>query len=61
MERKPQVHYEVQIVEMATDTVFDAIDCERMTFRSVEKVERGVNINLNHEKFYTRIADKGGE
>ena len=25
--------------------------------RSIEKIESGVNINLNHEKYYTRVTE----
>jgi hypothetical protein len=26
--------------------------------RQAERLERGVNINLNHDKFFTRIIDE---
>lgn len=27
------------------------------SLHNAEKIERGANINLNHEKYYTRIVD----
>lgn len=29
-----------------------------LTAHAADKVDRGVNINLNHEKFYTRIIEE---
>lgn len=46
----------VEIVERSTETVVKRIPCD--SERSAEKVERGVNINLNHDEFFTRIADQ---
>jgi len=49
----------VRIKEYDTDAIFESIGpvcCDR----TAEKIERGVNINLNHARFYTiteEIAD----
>ena len=43
----------VQIVEYKTDKVIK--DIEVPTERQAEKVESGININLNHDEYFTRI------
>lgn len=45
--------YRVEIVETATDEVVETVGDN--AYRTAERIERGININLNHEKFYTRI------
>jgi hypothetical protein len=45
----------VEIVERGTDKVVKRIPCA--SERAAEKVERGANINLNHDGFYTRIVE----
>lgn len=49
--------YTVEIVEHSTGKVvkrFKPVSSERQA----DKLDRGVNINLNHERFFTRI-EKG--
>ena len=41
----------VKVFEKRTDKVVKSIDCH--TDREAQKVERGINININHDKFYT--------
>jgi hypothetical protein len=48
----------VEIVEMGTEEVASRMG--PMSEHRAERVERGASINLNHEKFYTRIVDKDG-
>lgn len=53
-------HYVVEIMDWRhseTDAPSKTIDCGITTYGQAEKVERGVNINLN-ENFYTRINVK---
>lgn len=45
----------VEVVERGSDKVVKEIPCGASE-RAAEKVERGVNINLNHEAFYTRLV-----
>lgn len=45
----------VEIVEYNTGKVIKRMG--PMTRHSAERVDDGVNINLNHEEFYTRIVD----
>lgn len=52
-------HYVVEIREFDSnegDLPFHEVDCKRVHLSTAEKVERGMNINLNHERFYTRIV-----
>ena len=46
----------VQIVELETDDVVKEIDCGDE--RRAERVERGVRINLNHDRFFTKVVEK---
>lgn len=46
--------WRVEVVEFATEAVVKSIDCA--SERSADKVDRGVNINLNHERFFTRVV-----
>ena len=48
--------WQVEIVERGNpEKVIKAISCGSSE-RHAERVERGVNINLNHDKFFTRLA-----
>lgn len=49
--------YYVEIIEFGEEkpgTVMGPFDTER----HAEKVDRGANINLNHDNFYTRIREE---
>lgn len=48
----------IEIVAYGTDEVVKTIDCPGKSERQVDKIDRGVNINLDHERFYTRIVEK---
>lgn len=45
----------VLIKKFGTNEVVDEIKCENKN--RAEKVERGVNINLNHDEYYTEIEE----
>lgn len=45
----------VEIVETKTDRVERRMG--PMSERQAERVERGAEINLNHERFYVRVID----
>ena len=45
----------VNIIEMNTEEVIKKLSCRSM--REAIRVERGVNINLDHENYYTSIYD----
>lgn len=47
--------YLIEIVETETDEVVETM--EATSERTAEKIERGVNINLNHEDYHTRIVE----
>lgn len=48
----------IEIVETETGEVVHSIDCSGKTERQIERAERGVNINLNHQDFHTRIVEE---
>jgi hypothetical protein len=46
----------VEVVEHgAEEKIAKLIECD--SERAAERVERGVNINLNHERFFTRLKE----
>jgi hypothetical protein len=50
------VSWYVQIKEIETGNVIKEI--ESGSESRAERVERGVQINLNHERFYTSVVEK---
>lgn len=46
--------YAVNIIDRETGETVEKIKCENQ--RKAEKVIRGVNINLNHERYMTEIV-----
>lgn len=48
----------VEIVEIDGDVIDRRI--EARSERDAEKIDRGANINLNHDRFYTRIVTDNG-
>lgn len=46
----------IEIVSFEDDSVVKQIECGD-SWEKAERVERGLGINLNHDKFYTRIRD----
>lgn len=49
--------YVVEVVESATGVVAHRIGEPGMTERNADRVEDGVNRNLNHDRFYTRVVE----
>ena len=47
--------YIIEIIEYVTETVVKRM--ETTSERKAERIEDGVNINLNHEDFYTQIRE----
>lgn len=47
---------ELQIVERETGNVVESFDVEGDTDRAIDKLEAGIDINLDHQRFYTRRA-----
>ena len=48
--------YWVEVVEYETDEVVSRVGPE-ISERQAERLERGMNINLNHDRFFTRIDE----
>jgi hypothetical protein len=46
----------VEVVEAATDKVVRRLG--PMSERKAEKVERGLEINLNHDRFFVRVVPR---
>ena len=51
--------WKVQIIETETGRVEESIPCGGE--HAAERVERGVLINLNHDKYHTEIVDDAQE
>lgn len=51
--------WEVRIIETASGEVEKTIPCR--TERAAERVEGGVLINLNHDKYHTEIVERAQE
>jgi len=47
--------YKVQVIDAETDEVVKEI--ETANLRTAERVENGLNINLNHMQYFTRIEE----
>jgi len=47
----------VLIRKLDNDKIVKEIDCKSDNERTAERIERGVNINLNHKDFYTEISN----
>lgn len=48
--------YYVEVVKIEEDEVVERMG-PHSDERWAERIEDGVNINLNHEKYYTRVAE----
>jgi hypothetical protein len=48
------MRYHVEIVSYATGEVVKRLKAS--SERQAEKVDRGININLNHDEYYTRVV-----
>jgi hypothetical protein len=45
----------IEIKKFSNDEITSRIDVSNKSERLLEKTEKGVNINLNHEEYYTDI------
>ncbi|MEK5060977.1 MULTISPECIES: hypothetical protein [unclassified Paenibacillus] len=48
--------FNVVIKAWKNDEVIETITKEPVSERSAERIERGVNINLNHDEYYTEVV-----
>jgi hypothetical protein len=48
--------YSVQVIDFSTKDVVKKF--KDLNLRSAEKVETGVQINMNHEQYFTSIIDQ---
>lgn len=54
----PATHYRVEMIEYATGDVVKVMD-GGTSERTADRLDNGVNRNLNHERFYTRVMEPG--
>jgi hypothetical protein len=48
----------IEVVEYETDKVIKKVDVSDKSWRQAERVQDGMDRNLNHEKFYTRLSEQ---
>lgn len=41
-----------------TDEIVEKIDVTGQSERSIDRTDRGLNINLNHEEYYTAVINE---
>ena len=46
----------IEIIHYDTGEVFNKIEVTGKSDRVIEKIDDGINRNLNHDRFYTRIT-----
>jgi hypothetical protein len=51
----------IEIVETKTDKIVLRSDVTEKSEKNIERIEYGMNINLNHSKFFTRVIDSEKE
>jgi hypothetical protein len=51
---KPLFKY-IEVIGYDEENVVKRLDVSNKTDRSIDKIESGMNINLNHDQFYTVI------
>lgn len=47
----------IEVIEFKTNKVTHRIDVTGKPERQIERVEDGLNINLNHELYYTQVNE----
>ena len=52
-----EIDMKIEIRELKTHKVIKTVDCCDEPERTIEKIDRGININLNHDEYYTAIVD----
>ena len=51
----PQADYKIQVVDAETGEIVKTLEAHNL--RTAERIDDGLNINLNHMKFFTRIVE----
>jgi len=47
---------QIEVIEYSTNEVVKTIECHGKSERQVDRVDDGLNRQLNHEEFFTRIV-----
>ena len=50
----------IEVIEYEGDKVVHKVDVSDKSQRQAERVQDGMDRNLNHEKFYTRMVEPHG-
>jgi hypothetical protein len=51
----------IEIVNKKTDEIVSRIDVSQLSERKIDRCEFGMNINLNHLEYFTRIEESQEE
>lgn len=51
----------LEIIERGTETVVLRMDVSSQSDRNIERTENGMNINLNHADYYTKLNESETE
>ncbi len=46
----------IEIRSILTEKVVDTINVSGHSIKSIDRIERGANINLNHNIYYTQVT-----
>lgn len=46
----------IEVVRFKDDVVIHSLDVTGKNEKAIDKIDSGMNINLNHEEYYTRIV-----
>ena len=47
----------IEVVDKSTEKVITRFDVSNKSLKYIEGVERGININLNHDDFHTQVTE----
>lgn len=47
----------IQVLSYEDDEIIHEVDVTGKSDQQIDRVENGMNINLNHNEYYTQVAD----
>lgn len=57
MEKEVKSKRVIQVISFSNREVVHELDVTGKTDRQIDKIDRGLNINLNHSEYYTLIVE----
>ena len=48
----------IQIVEFGTEKVVHEVNVEGHSEKQIDRIDSGMNINLNHSQYFTRLLEE---